>query len=239
MKILRTSGLMVILVLALIAFATVPSMAAKATPASSFDASQLPEGSTVHKSGDSHSVSFWQVPLPVKTDYLLACMIAFAGVVLGFPIIGKIKNMLENDNRKKIYEFIKANPGCTISEISSGLSINVGTADYHLFKLKCRHKIACIKTEKFVRLYASTLNDEKQRTIHPHLRNKVSRSLLLAILNNPGITNQSLSEVIKLHKSTVHWYQERFKKDGIIFEEKDGKYKRYFIHDDYKTMITL
>ncbi|MDW7727417.1 MAG: winged helix-turn-helix transcriptional regulator [Candidatus Methanoperedens sp.] len=102
---------------------------------------------------------------------------------------------------------------------------------YHINKLKSEEKITLTKIGKFLRLFQNSgaFKDYEQK-MAAHLKNETSRLLLRTILENPGITNQELTEKFHVGKSTVHWHIQQFCNDNIVVFEQDGKYIRYFVN---------
>ncbi|MBE0428190.1 MAG: winged helix-turn-helix transcriptional regulator [Nitrospirae bacterium] len=102
---------------------------------------------------------------------------------------------------------------------------------YHINKLKSEEKITLRKIGKFLRLFQNSgAFKDNEQMITAHLKNTTGRLLLRTILENPGITNQELTEKFHMSKSTIHWHIRQFRNDNIVVFEQDGKYKRYFVN---------
>jgi predicted transcriptional regulator len=198
-----------------------------------------PQKELIDTSGADATISFWELPLWIKIAYISGIILAFLGLFKVIPIVlGRIKNLLENQSRQGIFKYILNNPGCTIAEISDHEEINRGSVKYHIIKLEFVGKIILTKMGKFSRLFqnSGTLNDNEQE-VASHVKNGTSRLLLWAILENPGVTNQELVEKFHFAKSTIHWYTQQFRKDNIVVFEQEGKYKRYFINTDVEMTL--
>lgn len=198
-----------------------------------------PQKELIDTSGAEATISFWQLPLWIKITYISGIILAFLGMFKIIPIVlGRIKNILDNHSRQGIFKYILNNPGCTIAEISDQQEINRGSIKYHIYRLKSEGKITLTKMGKFLRLFQNSgaLKDNEQ-VVAAHVKNDTSRLLLLAILENPGVTNQELVEKFNLAKSTIHWHIQQFRNDNIVVFEQEGKYKRYFVNADVE--ITL
>jgi predicted transcriptional regulator len=61
------------------------------------------------------------------------------------------------------------------------------------------------------------------------MRNSTRKSILTSIVQNPGITNQEITEAFDIDKSTVHWHISDMYNEGLIDFDNDGKFKRYFL----------
>ena len=183
--------------------------------------------------------SFWELPDWIKLFYVGAMSAAFIGLLKLTPLVaGKIDDILKNQNRNNILNFIYANPGTTIARVTESQQLERATVRYHLYKLESEGKIVFRKMGKFSRLFRNsrTYSDEEQKVI-AHLQNQRSRSILLLVLDEPGITNQELTERLGIEKSAIHWHMEKFIGDGLISYIPDGKFKRYFIMGNAVIML--
>ncbi len=198
-----------------------------------------PQKGLIDTSGADATISFWELPLWIQIAYISGIVLASLGLFKIIPIVlGRIKNLLENQSRQGIFKYILNNPGCSIAEISEQEKVNRGSVRYHINKLKFKEKIILKRIGKFSRLFQNSdaFKDNEQK-VAAHLKNETSRLLLWAILENPGVTNQELVEKIHLAKSTIHWYTQQFRNDNIIVFKQEGKYRRYFVNTDAE--ITL
>lgn len=193
----------------------------------------------IDTSGADATISFWELPLWIQMAYISGIILASLGLFKIIPIVlGIIKNLLENQNRQGIFKYILNNPGCTVAEISDRQEINRGSVKYHIYRLEHEGKIILTKMGKFSRLFqnSGTFKDNEQKIVS-YLKNETSRFVLWTILENPGITNQELTDDIHVDKSTIHWHIQQFRNDNIVAFEQEGKYKRYFINTDAKMIL--
>lgn len=82
-------------------------------------------------------------------------------------------------------------------------------------------------TRAFQNSYVLTNND---KIMIAHLKGDTRKQILLNILENPGITNQDISEKLSLDKSTTHWHIKRLQEDNIIISEAEWKFSKYIIN---------
>jgi predicted transcriptional regulator len=179
---------------------------------------------------DAPIVSFWQLPLWVQVAGALDGVLILFGLLNAAPfIIGKIQNVLDNRNRLSIFNYVISNPGCTQSEISSRQNMKNGTVKYHVQMLEAQGKIILKRMGKYTRLFnTSRANSEQEKVVLSYIKNETSKNILCAILEEPGVTNQRLSERFRLDKSSVHWHMERFLNDKLVTYEQDGRFKKYY-----------
>jgi predicted transcriptional regulator len=198
-----------------------------------------PQEELIDTTGADATISFWELPLWIKIAYISGIILASLGLFKVIPIVlAKIKNVLENQNRQGIFKYILNYPGCTIAEISDQQEINRGSVKYHIYTLEYEGKIILTKIGKFLRLFQNSgaFKDNEQK-MAAHLKSETSRLILRTILENPGITNQELTDKFHVDKSTIHWHIQQFRNDNIVVFEQEGKYKRYFINTDVKMIL--
>ena len=183
-------------------------------------------------------ISFFDLPLWVQI-FLIPSLLFSLIVLLNAPvIIGRLKNVLDNEKRQSILNYIMENPGCTIADISDTQKINRGTVKYHIFQLELSGKVLTKHENKFARLFHKTSEfRDMERVVTPYLRNDTSKAILRVIMDSPGITNQDLSSKFNLDKSTIHWYLQKFNSDGIISFVQDGKFRKCFMSTDAKLVM--
>ena len=235
-RLLRASLILGLVVLTVVAISISSAYAAKARPASEADRALSGDNPQIQGPGNSVEVTLWNLPVSVQIDVLMTYLLVSFGLGLGFLGLGKIKNLLENANRRRVYEHLVANPGCTIAAVASELGMNIGTTNYHLNMLEKERKISLDRkgrNGKFVCIYSNGLaRDEQFKKINRYIRNQVSKDVLVVLFENPGITNKRLTEIFGLNKSTVSWHLDRLLTDGIVSVRKDGRNKLYFISDE-------
>jgi predicted transcriptional regulator len=198
-----------------------------------------PRDSPTANTGSLFFVSFWQLPDWIKLFYVAAMAAAFLGLLKAMPfVIGKIEDLLKNENRHNILNYIYANPGRTIAQVSQDQRIDRATVKYHLYKLESEGKIVFNKMGKYSRIFRNSHTyNEYEKTVIGHLQNQTGRAILFLVLTEPGITNQEMTERLGVEKSAVHWHVDKFLRDGLISYSPDGKFKRYFIDENARVIL--
>ena len=153
-------------------------------------------------------------------------------------VLGKIDDLLKNENRHNILNYVYSNPGATVADVAQAHSIERGTVKYHLFKLESEGKIVLNRMGKYSRIFRnSNTYSDFEKTVIAHLQNQTSRSVLLMVLEEPGITNLEMAERLDIEKSAINWHINKFLHDGLISYRRDGKFKRYFIGDNSRLIV--
>jgi len=148
------------------------------------------------------------------------------------------KNVLDNETRRRIYSCVWENPGIYLSALSSRLGLNIGTIRYHLGVLCEMGKVVPDHDCGFVRYRVNREKySELEKKVGGYLCNRSKQRMLTLILQNPGITRESIASKLKLSGSGVAWHMDTLILEGIVVSERNGKYVNYFLSSDVKDHI--
>ncbi|WP_456474149.1 winged helix-turn-helix transcriptional regulator [Candidatus Pyrohabitans sp.] len=180
------------------------------------------------------TISFWELPMWIKLAYLTGLVVGAFSLLKTLPVIvGRIKNILENIQRQRIYKYVLNNPGTNIEELSRNLRINRSTLRYHLKVLEYSGKLTIEKIGRYTRIYQnSMIFDNNQKFIAAAMRKESESKILKVILENPGINNREISKITGLDKSTVSRHIKTLIDAGLLEIKNDGKFRRYFIKEN-------
>ena len=188
--------------------------------------------------GADAKISFFQLPLWVQVSCITGTILAFLALFKGIPLVlGRVEELLDNKHRRAIFEYVGSHPGCTITEISCNTHINRGTARYHLFLLLREHKI--VRKNDGNKMYhfknGDASLDRKQE--YGYIRNPRKREILMAIFNEPGISNATLAERLHLDESSVHRHLLLFLDKKLIESHWDGRSVGYSVEPEVAKML--
>jgi predicted transcriptional regulator len=186
-----------------------------------------------------NNISFFQLEDWVKLAYVSAMAAAFIVILKAAPfVLGKIDDLLKNENRHNILNYVYSNPGATVADVAQAQSIERGTVKYHLFKLESEGKIVFNRMGKYSRIFRNSHTyTDFEKVVIAHLQNQTSRSVLLMVLEEPGITNLEMAERLGVEKSAINWHINKFLNDGLINYRREGKFKRYFIGENSRIIV--
>jgi predicted transcriptional regulator len=146
--------------------------------------------------------------------------------------------ILENDNRRKIYDVIEENPGIHLRELQRVLETPLTTLEYHLSYLGRRKIIYSENDLHFKRYYAKPLEKEDKKVIVA-LRQKRLREIVLLVLSKEKAKYQFLCEYLKLPNSTLSFYLKYLVDNGILSKEKVGYETLYTVRDEDRVAKVL
>ena len=139
--------------------------------------------------------------------------------------------VLENENRRKIYGVIEKNPGTHLRELQRILDMPLTTMEYHLSYM-VRKKVIYSETDsQYKRYYAKPL-DREDRKVVSALRQKRLREIVLLVLSNEKAKYQFMSEYLNLPRSTLSFYLKYLVDKGILAKEKVGYESLYTVKDE-------
>jgi predicted transcriptional regulator len=146
--------------------------------------------------------------------------------------------ILENENRRKIYDSVEHSPGIHLREIQRILDMPLTTLEYHLSYM-VRKKIIYSETDAhYKRYYVKALGEEDKKVISA-LRQKRLREIVLLTLSNQKAKYQFLAEYLKIPHSTLSFYLKYLVDNGILLKEKIGYETIYTVKDEDKVAKVL
>jgi predicted transcriptional regulator len=201
------------------------------------DPSPLRNG-TIDSLGADTTVSFSELPLWVQLAWIISSLVAIFGAIkLGPVVIGKVREILQNKNQAVILEYIRRNPGCTLSGLSKKTGINPGTIKYHLYILILERKIVRERDGKLSYLFVNGDIPPEKRQVYGHIMNPAKREILDIILNRPGISNKEIAHQLQLDPSTVYWHLQQFLGDKMIASHWDGRSRNYTLLPEVEEIL--
>ncbi len=136
--------------------------------------------------------------------------------------------ILENENRRKIYSLIKSNPGIHLRELQRVSNLPLSTVNYHTEYLRRRKIILNEKEGNLARFYAKHI-DENDKRLLKVLRQKRLREIVLFVLVNRRAKSKFIAENLDLPRSTLSFYLKYLVKHNVLAREKVGYNNIYTI----------
>ena len=146
--------------------------------------------------------------------------------------------ILENENRRRIYALIEASPGIHLRELQRLLNMPLTTLEYHLSYM-ARKKILFAETQAHHKRYYTKPLDPEDKKVLAALRQKRMREIVLIILANGKAKNQLLADQLKLSHSTLSSYLKYLVNNNILAKDKIGYENLYTIRDEDRVTKVL
>jgi predicted transcriptional regulator len=140
-------------------------------------------------------------------------------------------NVLENDARRAIFEYIKTNPGCHLRETAGALQLSTTNVLWHLRKLEEANLVNGKKLEGYKVFYPVEGGVEAKRMglALAVLRNPNARQVLGIIARNPGIHQREIARIIGVNHGTVRWHLKKLGVVQLVLEVKKGSVAMYYV----------
>jgi predicted transcriptional regulator len=146
--------------------------------------------------------------------------------------------VLENERRRRIYEFIEVSPGIHLRELQRTLGIPLTSLEYHLGYMT-RKKVIFSEAEGRVKRYYTKPFSPEDKRVLAALRQKRMREIVLIVLANEKAKYQLLAESLKLSHSTLSSYLKYLVNNNILAKEKVGYENVYTIQDEERVAKVL
>jgi predicted transcriptional regulator len=140
------------------------------------------------------------------------------------------KIVLENSKRKKIYDFIKKNPGLHLRELQRRLEIPLSSLEHHVNYMVRHHIIYKEKEGGYTRYFAQQPTEEERKLISA-LRHEKMREIVSIVLDKKDAKFQDLKDYLNLPSSTLSYYLKYLVDYHILVRQQIGYESIYSIQD--------
>lgn len=117
--------------------------------------------------------------------------------------------------RDRLLNIITENPGLHFRELQRRTGSAVGQLDYHLYQLERKGEIYSVKDRHVLRFFSSTSDTMLERKIALHMRNNVSKEI---ILRTAVAGEKELTDLQEMVMQSL----EGMMRDGILLYEVSG-----------------
>jgi len=138
---------------------------------------------------------------------------------------------LELESRRRIYEYLAANPGVHLRRIGQALGMSTGMLSYHLGVME---KLGLLKSETARhrrRYYPALVYREDQRRILALLRERVPRRVLVDLATHGGRRFADLLQTTGVSKSTLSYHLAKLVSTGVAIRERRDRESVFILRD--------
>ena len=146
--------------------------------------------------------------------------------------------ILANENRRKVYSVIEANPGIHMRELQRVLYMPLTTLEYHLTYMS-RKKILFKESDGHYNRYYVRPLDPEDKKILSALRQKRMRDIVFLALTNKKVKYQFLADYLKLPHSTLSFYLKYLIDNMVLAKEKIGYENIYTVRNEDRVARVL
>ncbi|MGA1848626.1 MAG: VWA domain-containing protein [Thermoplasmatota archaeon] len=134
------------------------------------------------------------------------------------------EDLLNQENRKRIYEFITDNPGEHFRALQRAVDLEVGVLSHHLNVLEKEQLIVSEQDGNNRRFWAAGVKHDHDKV---HL-SRIQENILKQIDRDPGITQAQIAKKIGVSRKVVFYHVKFLRNAGIVREEKEKRKTHYY-----------
>ena len=125
-------------------------------------------------------------------------------------------NVLDNEKRNTIYNFILENPGTYFNKLVKNLNLNSNVIIWHLKILEKFNYIQKTLIDNRMIYFKHNMNLSKVQKIYFLKKKEIKRILNFFKENNSGVTKTRLAESLNMHYNTLKKYVNKLEKLSLI-----------------------
>ena len=143
-----------------------------------------------------------------------------------------MREALDLENRKRIYDHISKYPGAYLREIQKELELEVGVLEYHLNYLENSGLLSSEMDGRLRRFYVSEEVAFVDRKLLGLMRQRIPRSIAIKILVDTKVSFDDLREEVSISKSTLSFHLRKMRSLGMLNEVREGRRTYYSMADE-------
>lgn len=159
----------------------------------------------------------------------LAAWLAFRG---GAKFVTR-ENVLENETRADLYEFLEEHPGTHLRGIAEELDLSTTNVLWHLRKLEDADLVRSKKQGgyKVFYLIEGGQQGKKEAMAHSVLRNDNAQSILEYVSSNPGSHQRAIARALDVNHGTVRWHLKKMLDTDLVLQVRREHAIQYYLTD--------
>ena len=142
-----------------------------------------------------------------------------------------MKDVLELETRREIYDLIAKNPGLHLSKIAESLHMRVSLVEYHILYLIKNDVITGNKESGYIRFYVKDKIGTMDKKTLSILRQKVPLRIILLLLKKDISQHKEILQEIDVAASTLSYHLKKLVNCNIISMKSYGDEKGYSVVD--------
>ena len=150
-----------------------------------------------------------------------------------------MKDTLELETRRDIYDLVAKNPGLHLSKIAKLLKMRVSLVEYHLVYLVKNQVIRAVKESGYLRFYVKGKVGTEDKQVLSILRQEVPLRIVLYLLKSERSKHKDILKEMNVAPSTLSYHLKKLNKCGLISVKTYGDEKGYSIVDRNKLVNIL
>src|SRR2546427_8886732 len=138
---------------------------------------------------------------------------------------------LELQSRRRIYEFLSANPGVHLRRIGQTLGMSTGMLSYHLGVMERQGLLKWEAARHRRRYYLAQAYRPEQRIVLALLRERVPRTIMIDLATHGDRTFGDLLRVTHVTKSTLSYHLAKVVATGVVARARRERESAFALRD--------
>lgn len=143
-----------------------------------------------------------------------------------------MREALDLENRKRIYNHVSKYPGAYLREIQKELELKMGVLEYHLNYLENSGILSSEMDGRLRRFYVREDVAFLDRKLLGLMRQKIPRKIAMRALLESEVTFEGLRDELGISKSTLSFHLKKMKDLGILRERRERRKTMYSIRGE-------
>ena len=144
----------------------------------------------------------------------------------------------DSENRLRIYDYIKKNPGAHLRMITRQLKMGMGATQHHLDILENSGKVKSRRINIYRHYYTIEVL-EVEHNILAFLRQETAMDILTYLMEHPQSTQSDIINFKRFSAPTISWHMSRLEKAGLVSSIREGRTVRYSIVNMQSISVAL
>jgi predicted transcriptional regulator len=149
-------------------------------------------------------------------------------IVVGLIIFGysriRREDLLNQENRKRIYEYITNNPGEHFRALQRAVDLEVGVLSHHLNVLEKEQLIVSEQDGNNRCFWAAGVKHDTDKV----RLSRIQENILKEIQEEPGITQSQIARKLGVSRKVVFYHVKFLRNAGVVREEKVQRNAHYY-----------
>jgi len=141
------------------------------------------------------------------------------------------EDVLELENRRRIYQLVSKFPGMYLREIEKQLGLAMGVLEYNLSYLEKKSILTVEREGNRKRYFVGDDISFGDKTTIGILRQEIPRRIVLHLMLNPKASFQDVLAQFTISKSTLSFHMKKLTEASIVEGEKEGRSTFYHVVD--------
>jgi predicted transcriptional regulator len=137
---------------------------------------------------------------------------------------------IELETRRRIYDFVVANPGTHLRAIKDELDMPMGQLEYHLHFLENKGLLDAKEDRYYKRFFPSDMSATDRRVLSA-IRQEKPRQIVLFVLQTPGVDHRTIQAELGIGASSLSFYMKDLIDKEVMERRREGRRSLYQVLD--------